>query len=64
MGAVGLAVIDPHFVRESNIEDCVIEAVGQVGSSVCREESQILFLERLDLLQVVIALTTVSQAST
>ena len=30
MGAVGLAVIDPHFVRESNIEDCVIEAVGQV----------------------------------
>jgi len=31
MGAVGLSVIDPHFVRESNIEDCVIEAVGQVG---------------------------------
>ena len=39
MGAVGLAVIDPHFVRESNIEDCVIEAVGQVGSPVHREES-------------------------
>ena len=47
MGAVGLAVIDPHFVRESNIEDCVIEAVGQVRSRtpVCREETQILFLE-------------------
>ena len=34
MGAVGLAVIDPHFVRESNIEDCVIEAVGQVKTPV------------------------------
>ena len=30
MGAVGLSVIDPHFVRESNIEDCVTEALGQV----------------------------------
>ena len=39
MGAVGLAVIDPHFVRESNIEDCVIEAVGQVGKPDCKGES-------------------------
>ena len=39
MGAVGLAVIDPHFVRESNIEDCVIEAVGQVRTPVCRTDT-------------------------
>ena len=45
MGAVGLAVIDPHFVRESNIEDCVIEAVGQVRSR--SEFSNIFFLTRL-----------------
>ena len=41
MGAVGLAVIDPHFVRESNIEDCVIEAVGQVKTLVCTVEKRL-----------------------
>ena len=33
MGAVGLSVIDPHFVRENRLEECVAEVVGQVGSS-------------------------------
>ena len=52
MGAVGLAVIDPHFVRESNIEDCVIEAVGQV---TCLPKMDLdIVPSRLDLLQVVI----------
>ena len=39
MGAVGLAVIDPHFVRESNIDDCVIEAVGQVINNYLKKGS-------------------------
>ena len=33
MGAVGLSVIDPHFVRENRLEECVAEVVGEVGSS-------------------------------
>ena len=65
MGAVGLAVIDPHFVRESNIEDCVIEAVGQVKTLVCSVEKRLKILShgRLDPLKVAIDLMTVSQAS-